>query len=393
MTLSPIHSDGLLNLLVTLKRKSFTGRVELINPPKNLNWNLHFCMGRLFFASGGKHPKRRWHRLISSIQSHPQPDLLLELIKTSCHEQHWDYLWLCQWIDRDQITRDQINQVIKSVLMEALFDTLQAQSCHYHIHETSTLTRHLIVLDPLELIVEIQRHWQEWQRAQITEYLPDQAPVIRRPDRLQQQASSALYQTLSRLLNGQRTLRDIALVMKRSSLEITASIVGYLKSGIIELVSVDDLMESRPPLTKPVVVPDRPLIACVDDSAWVCQSLQQLVTGAGYRFLAISEPTRAIPQLLMAKPDLIFLDLRMPNTNGYEICAQLRKLSLFQNTPIIILTGNDGIVDRVRAKMVGATDFLSKSANDQTLLAWIERYLNPTESFQPFLNRMALATA
>ncbi len=393
MTLAPISSDGLFNLLVTLKRESFTGRAELIDASTDLNWHLHFCMGRLFFATGGRHPRRRWYRQISAIQSGPGPETLLRLIKTTSHRDHWDYLWLCRWIDQGQITRDQVSQVVKGVLMEALFDGLQAHNIEYQLYPTPVLTRHLIVLDPLDLIAELQRHWQEWQRAQITDYLPDLAPVIRCPDLLQQQASSNLYQTLTRLLNGQKTLRDIALLMKRSVLEITASMLCYLQSGVIELIPIGDLMGSQVASPQPAPAPVRPLIACVDDSAWVCQSLQQLVTKAGYRFLAIDDPTRAIPQLLMEKPQLIFLDLRMPDTNGYEICAQLRKLSLFQHTPILILTGNDGIVDRVRAKMVGATDFLSKSANDAILLASIERYLDPEEPSLSSLNQRILATA
>jgi chemotaxis family two-component system response regulator PixG len=69
----------------------------------------------------------------------------------------------------------------------------------------------------------------------------------------------------------------------------------------------------------------------------------------------------------------------MPNANGYELCGQLRKLSLFRQTPIVILTGNDGIVDRVRAKMVGSTDFLSKPVNPDTVLTTIRKYLKEQE--------------
>ncbi len=79
--------------------------------------------------------------------------------------------------------------------------------------------------------------------------------------------------------------------------------------------------------------------------------------------------------LLSRKPDLIFLDLIMPNTNGYEICAQLRTLSCFRHTPIIILTGNDGIVDRVRAKMVGSTDFITKPVQEYIVLEAINKYI------------------
>jgi chemotaxis family two-component system response regulator PixG len=65
----------------------------------------------------------------------------------------------------------------------------------------------------------------------------------------------------------------------------------------------------------------------------------------------------------------------MPNTNGYEICAKLRKLPGFRNTPIVILTGNDGFVDRVRAKLVGASDFLSKPVDAGTVLSVIRKHL------------------
>jgi len=104
--------------------------------------------------------------------------------------------------------------------------------------------------------------------------------------------------------------------------------------------------------------------------------LEKILTTAGYQFLAVQDSLRAIATLLTRKPDLIFLDLVMPNTNGYEICGQLRKVSSFRNTPIIILTGNDGIIDRVRAKMVGASDFLSKPINAKTVLEVARQHLH-----------------
>ena len=51
----------------------------------------------------------------------------------------------------------------------------------------------------------------------------------------------------------------------------------------------------------------------------------------------------------------------MPELQGYEICAMLRHSTVFRVVPIIImLTGKDGLIDRVRARMVGATDYLTK---------------------------------
>jgi chemotaxis family two-component system response regulator PixG len=73
--------------------------------------------------------------------------------------------------------------------------------------------------------------------------------------------------------------------------------------------------------------------------------------------------------------ELIFLDLVMPNTNGYELCSFLRKSSTFENTPIVILTGHDGVVDRVRAMMAGSSDFMSKPPEADKVLQVVRKYL------------------
>jgi two-component system, chemotaxis family, response regulator PixG len=78
---------------------------------------------------------------------------------------------------------------------------------------------------------------------------------------------------------------------------------------------------------------------------------------------------------LEQKPDLIFLNLVMPITNGYELCSQIRRVSLFKETPIVILTGNDGIIDRFRVKMAGASDFISKPIEKDKIVSVIYKYL------------------
>jgi chemotaxis family two-component system response regulator PixG len=125
-----------------------------------------------------------------------------------------------------------------------------------------------------------------------------------------------------------------------------------------------------------VSVRDRPLkVACVDDSPMVCKAMGQVIRAAGYDFIAITEGTKAIPILLTQRPDLVFLDLVMPDSNGYEICSNLRKTSRFKATPIVILSGNDGLVDQVRARLLGATDFLSKPMEPIVILSVIRNHL------------------
>jgi chemotaxis family two-component system response regulator PixG len=186
-------------------------------------------------------------------------------------------------------------------------------------------------------------------------------------------------------INGKYTLRDLAVKMKQSVLLVTRSLFPYILQGIIELVEVPDLPlpvtkdKNNSTLTK-VKTSSTPLIACVDDSPQVCKMLEEIITSNGLRFVKIQDAVQALPILIQDKPDLIFLDLIMPVANGYEICAQLRRISAFANTPVIILTGNDGLLDRVRAKVVGSTDFITKPVVADKVMGIVRKYLQPTST-------------
>lgn len=168
--------------------------------------------------------------------------------------------------------------------------------------------------------------------------------------------------------------------MNRNVLEVSHSLVPYINLALVELVAISDIPAPLlPPVSKIPVSPiksSRSIVVCIDDSPLVCQTMESLLTAAGYQFIGINEDRKVFSILIASKPDIIFLDLVMPNTNGYEICSRLRKTSTFQNTPILILTGNDGIIDRVRAKLVGATDFISKPVDDYVVLSLITKYLS-----------------
>ena len=103
--------------------------------------------------------------------------------------------------------------------------------------------------------------------------------------------------------------------------------------------------------------------------------MEQIPTNAGYRFVGIQDSIHALPVLIEQKPSVIFLDLVMPIANGYEVCAQIRRISQFKKTPIVILTSNDGIIDRVRAKMVGSSGFLAKPVDAGKVLAIVQKCL------------------
>jgi chemotaxis family two-component system response regulator PixG len=248
------------------------------------------------------------------------------------------------------------------------------------LRQDDLLSTRLVLIDAEQVVAETQEQWQAWQAAKIADRSPNTAPIIRQPEQLQQRTSPQVYTTLKQLLDGQQTLRDLSIRMKRSVLTVTSSLLPYVQMGLVELMTIPDLNAPIfvPPPTGHLVtqdVPIGPLIACIDDSPLMCQTMEKILVTANYQFLGVNDPLRALAILMARKPELIFLDLVMPNANGYEICSNLRKLSFFRNTPIVILTGNDGLIDRVRAKMVGSSDFISKPVNADIVLSTIRKHL------------------
>jgi two-component system, chemotaxis family, response regulator PixG len=373
-----------IQFLKKMKDLRFSGEL-VFTAPKGEKWSFYLYLGSIIYATGGTHPVRRWQRHLAAYcpqmpahNSAMQRDL--EIMPTAAFNTCWQYQLLCLWVAQQKITAEQAAKIIRGVVVEVLFDIAQARHATFQIKPDNSLSTKLPLRDVQEAIAEVEGLWQAWSNDPVADYSPNSAPVIKQPEHLKECASAQVYQTLSYLLNGKRTVRDVALLMKRDILSVTRSLLPYIQSGSVELLHIPDLPVPVSPPPAPVAPVSRtiasgPLILCVDDSPAVCQSMESLLVAAGYRFVGVQDGLRAIATILARRPDVIFLDLVMPNTNGYEICAHLRKLSQFQNTPIIILTGNDGVVDRVRAKLVGASDFLSKPVDAGVVLSVIRKHL------------------
>ncbi|MBW4576306.1 MAG: response regulator [Aphanothece sp. CMT-3BRIN-NPC111] len=386
MTSQHITITAFANKLTALKQVRFSGRL-LLKGPLGQEWTFYCYMGRIVYATGGIHPVRRWQRNLAAHCFNAglhKLDQLKSMTDTSglsadAVNTCWEYSLLCLWLQQQRITRDQVVRMIQSIILEVLFDVTQALHVTFQIQQEHPLSPQLVLIDAEQGVAEAQKIWNIWKTAKISDVFPDRAPLIKQPELLQQKTSATAYKSLTLLFDGQRSLRDISVQTKRNVTEVTRSLLPYIEAGLVELINIPDLPVPIGPTHQekaPIqAAPKSPLIACVDDSPLVCQTMEKILTAVGYQFLAVQDSMRAIATLLSRKPELIFLDLVMPNTNGYEICTQLRKVSAFRETPIIILTGNDGIIDRVRAKVVGATDFLSKPVDAETVLAVANKYL------------------
>lgn len=373
-----------------LKQPRFSGQVILTGPQK-IQWVFYLYLGRLVYATGGNHPVRRWRRNLVAYLPHLPSHMSaiqadIDSLEFNGNADCWEYELLCLWVERQKVSLEQASKMIRNTIVEVLFDVTQVMqvNCQLKPDKNLPFSTRLVLMDAEQVIAEAQKLWQCWQSAKIADRSPDMAPVITQPQELQEQTNPKLYHTLSQLLDGQQTLRDLSVRMKKDVVVVTRSLLPYVQRGLVRLINIADL---EPPKLPEKYERDDDTnsrknitIACVDDSPLICQTMEKIITEAGYSFVGVNDALRAIATLLAKKPDIIFLDLIMPNANGYEICSQLRKLTFFKHTPIVILTGNDGIVDRVRAKMVGSSDFISKPVDASLVLETIRKHLKLTIS-------------
>lgn len=390
-----VSTEKLAKQIQACSQKEFTGRLNIQDPDVLHLWSLDFNQGYLTRCATSVHSIRSWCRHVSLhcptlplYSSGQEPDQPV----------YWDYNYLAQQVKQGKVLHEQMKAIVTDQVTELLFDIEQyshrlRRSAEMELiyklipeYTINSASSNLVLIPAMQPMQQAMQAWVSWQKAGLANYSPNLAPVVQQPKELRKQTSPLAYHNLISLLDGKWTLRDLALKLKQELLPLTQSIMPYINQGLIALREVEDFKESftvmatntEPPLASRSKVQSQAigsLVACVDDSQNDSMKMSQILTLAGYRFINIQEPMKALLILLEQKPDLIFLDLVMPIANGYEICAQIRRISAFKDTPIIILTNNDGIVDRVRAKVVGASGFLAKPIEQQKVLRIMQKYL------------------
>jgi len=82
-----------------------------------------------------------------------------------------------------------------------------------------------------------------------------------------------------------------------------------------------------------------------------------------------SDPTSRIP-------DLVLLDINLPKIDGYEVARRFKTKSMFNNTIIIMLSRRDSVIDRLKGRLAGAKDYITKPFKTQEIVAIVQEQLN-----------------
>ncbi|WP_126596078.1 response regulator [Dictyobacter aurantiacus] len=120
------------------------------------------------------------------------------------------------------------------------------------------------------------------------------------------------------------------------------------------------------------------LVMVIDDSATVRKIVETCLRREGFDVKSFPDGVEAMRWLTEPDariPDLVILDIGLPKMDGYEVARRLKTKPQFSSTVIVMLSRRDGMIDKLKGRLAGAKDYLTKPFKTQDLIAVIESHL------------------
>jgi two-component system, chemotaxis family, response regulator PixG len=320
-----------LSLLAQLISRQANGCLQVVSGSSS--WLIYLDQGQLTFATSSGDPferlDRHLHRLSASIPAlgtvRSQVRLLYENAEGNYPSISADYQAICWLVEQRFLNVTQATALIEAIAKDVIAPFLSVTEGMYEVIDKQNFAHYpqICRLD-LRPIVEQCHHQLRPAKIQSPD-LPREAPTY----------------------PGSQQMPELS-----------------------QAPAINRVKPTSGPATK-----TRYTVACIDDSPTILQAISTFLDDANFSVLMINDPIKALMQVVRSKPDMILLDVGMPNLDGYELCSLLRRHPSFKNTPIIMVTGHTGFIDRARAKLVGASGYLTKPFTQSELLKTMFKFL------------------
>ena len=384
-------------LLQVIAQKELTGCLSISIPQdESIGWQLYVGGSRLYFATTiGSSPERfglLWQKI--------NPDLPLPRFSSDKSE----YESLYEWQLEHHLSLTDFRRILLGLSREALIHAISYTKAYVKF-ESNTCVKPVLIAAPLsDLIKPIAGHVRFWQKIHTQISSPFSRIYL---DRRKIKDFGKFWEKTNDILTTQKEmassqnvkLQNVSLTDWLNILEQKLSIYEICRQLAIEphilLAWLSPLIASETLEVFPATIAreisfqahDGPLIACIDDSHTVQRQVKMLLEMSDFQVLGLTDPTSCLTSLVRHKPALILMDITMPEIDGYELCTMLRKSRHLRNVPIVMFTGRDGIIDRMRAQLAGANDYITKPVNADKLITKVKRLLQNNKILSDQLTR------
>ncbi|MEM9535144.1 MAG: response regulator [Cyanobacteria bacterium P01_A01_bin.3] len=400
---SPQHQQkALFSLMQKLFQKQLHGDLEI--ECADAQWLVCLHEGQLYYASHSIDPLGRLASLLRRL-SFDAPKLTSRVREQACvlfgqridggqdrHAYHCVMDWL---LKHGYVTEQHVETLTSWWIANAIELLLLERDGQYQLSNVDRET-HYCLIEPESILQQSFDHLSAWTDLGIAGASIYQRPYFFNHELACERLSEVVVQKLSSFLRGD-SFFQLAAKLHRQEIDVVKGLHAYILSGTIVLRDpkspYDKLPRITPQATARIAKLIRSLhgdnvteeetkddtrqytIVCIDDSPAILNQLSRFLDGDRFDVHTISNPLRAMMSIARIKPDAILLDIGMPNVDGYELCRLIRNHSNFKDTPIVMVTGHTGIFDRARAKLSGASGYLTKPFTQAELIELLTKHL------------------
>lgn len=389
-----------------------TGHLQVVS--NGITWNVALIQGRLQYAvhSAQSLETLEYHLLklgndsaVQAVRSISQTDLerlgsLPDVSRSGWLSKVADWLF-----SRGVLGEQQLSELILRLSKDALESMLWLMSGTYNWSlSESTQGIHSQAENVLELsqvVDELEQRMQSWQMLRPLITSPYQQPYCQNLTLLMQPVpngmlSKDILSMLVKLMQG-ASIRRLSIFLKQDDLRVAQLLYPYLAHRVLLLQSPPTPYNYLPPIpprasgaqaSASEILAGTPTspgsgshfskqhkIVCIDDSPAMLETIEHYLGAKNFEVITVENPMESLTALFGMKPDLILMDVSMPGINGNRLCQILRRSAIFKQIPIIMVSGNTGMLDRAKAQAAGATDYLTKPFSREDLLAIVDTYL------------------
>jgi twitching motility two-component system response regulator PilG len=337
-----------------------SGRLTLTDPnDSSIQWCAYFGGGQLHFTGSLMGQRERLTYLLnrasggSSVQVNFDAPTDYQVVY-----EHWQ---------SHRLPINGLRELLSMLTQEALIQFLAIPQGVLKYEPTIGLDPLLLSVPFRQILMPIRDSISQWGQLKSDISSPFQRPTLKDYESCLKLVWSdndlcQQLQEVTNLMKEDITIYEIATRLSVETLTLSAFLQPLIQSGGV------DVNRYRIP-----TVQKRPVVVCVDDSPTIQQFVKLSLEAAGYDVLSFLDPTQVITHLLTQQPMVILMDIEMPCIDGYELCRMARQVESLRPVPIVMLTGREGIIDRVRARMAGCTAYLTKPFNPQELLGLVKK--------------------
>ncbi len=386
-----------LQVIVTKSLEHWSGCIEIEEPKdSSISWLVYLLEGRIQYASTTAGQQIRldylWQRYNLGSDS---PKII--------SSQRSEYFQLSKYLAERQLSEETIKSILFNFCQESLTHIGTIEETNVNFIPYKRISNSIFYSNVTHL--QLQERTQAWQPLRNYLGTPFTRLYLRKENalkfyklwqilytnpKLKSLAASIKLSSFAGLFINKSTLYEIATIANIRTYLLAMFLKQCVEKNIVELFPFDEnkVMESSnqkrsPQLsTKSIKQQTYPqiklnindksaLILCIDDSKTVQKQIKMTLESVGYQVVSIFDPYTNLNKIYQYQPAVVFMDINMPKINGYELCSLLKKSQQYKNVPIVMLTGRDGAVDRVRAKLAGAAEYITKPCQPEKLISLV----------------------